>query len=90
MKPFKIVYDNFLILPKKPYLSIIPCSPWSLGDVEALDTEFHSSLMWIKENDITDCDMDLFFSVNEEVFGQVMFIWRLSYGSFITHPITAS
>ena len=45
--------------------------PWSLGDVEAIDTEFHSSLMWIKENDITECDMDLFFSVNEEVFGQV-------------------
>ena len=50
------------------------CSPWSLGDVEALDTEFHSSLMWIKENDITECDMDLFFSVNEEVFGQVRFL----------------
>ena len=49
------------------------CRPWSLGDVEAIDTEFHSSLMWIKENDITECDMDLFFSVNEEVFGQVRF-----------------
>ena len=48
------------------------CRPWSLGDVEALDTEFHTSLMWIKENDITECDMDLFFSVNEEVFGQVI------------------
>ena len=55
--------------------------PWSLGDVEALDTEFHSSLMWIKENDITECDMDLFFSVNEEVFGQVKFAVVFLYQS---------
>lgn len=44
---------------------------WSLGDVETLDAEFHQSLLWIKENDITELDMDLTFSVNEEVFGQV-------------------
>jgi hypothetical protein len=40
--------------------------------VEAYDAEFHQSLTWVKENDISELDMDLFFSVNEEVFGQVM------------------
>jgi hypothetical protein len=46
---------------------------WSLGDVETLDAEFHQSLLWIKENDISELDMDLTFSVNEEVFGQVYY-----------------
>lgn len=42
-----------------------------MTDVETLDAEFHQSLLWIKENDISEVDMDLTFSVNEEVFGQV-------------------
>ena len=45
--------------------------PHNLSDLESLDAEFHTSLMWTKENDITDCGLDLYFSVNEEVFGQV-------------------
>ncbi|GFO08492.1 E3 ubiquitin-protein ligase hecw2 [Plakobranchus ocellatus] len=43
----------------------------SLEDVESLDTEFHQSLLWIKDNDITEVDLGLTFSVSEEVFGQV-------------------
>ncbi|CAB1349656.1 unnamed protein product, partial [Coregonus sp. 'balchen'] len=41
-----------------------------LSDLEYLDEEFHQSLQWMKENDITDI-LDLTFTVNEEVFGQV-------------------
>ncbi|XP_070210809.1 E3 ubiquitin-protein ligase HECW2-like isoform X3 [Littorina saxatilis] len=43
----------------------------SLDDVETIDTGFHQSLMWIKENDISEVELDLTFSVSEEVFGQV-------------------
>ncbi|XP_076469581.1 E3 ubiquitin-protein ligase HECW2-like [Babylonia areolata] len=43
----------------------------SLDDVETIDTGFHQSLLWIKENDISEVDLDLTFSVSEEVFGQV-------------------
>jgi len=42
-----------------------------LNDLESLDAEFHQSLLWIKDNDITDLDLGLTFSVDEEVFGQV-------------------
>ncbi len=45
--------------------------PWSLEDVETIDAEFYQSLLWIKDNDITDVDLDITFSVSEEVFGQV-------------------
>ncbi|CAM4720697.1 unnamed protein product [Leuciscus chuanchicus] len=41
-----------------------------LSDLEFLDEEFHQSLQWMKDNDITDI-LDLTFTVNEEVFGQV-------------------
>lgn len=45
--------------------------PCVLSDLESLDAEFHQSLLWIKDNDITEADLDLTFSVDEEVFGQV-------------------
>lgn len=44
--------------------------PTDLSDLEFLDEEFHQSLQWMKDNDITDI-LDLTFTVNEEVFGQV-------------------
>ncbi len=46
------------------------CRATDLSDLEYLDEEFHQSLQWMKENDITDV-LDLTFTVNEEVFGQV-------------------
>uniref|UniRef100_A0A8C1JLI9 HECT-type E3 ubiquitin transferase n=1 Tax=Cyprinus carpio TaxID=7962 RepID=A0A8C1JLI9_CYPCA len=42
-----------------------------LSDLEYLDEEFHKSLQWMKDNDITNI-LDLTFTVNEEVFGQVI------------------
>ncbi|XP_052812526.1 E3 ubiquitin-protein ligase HECW2-like isoform X2 [Mya arenaria] len=60
--------DAFFTRPFYKFLLRVPCC---LPDVEAIDAEFHQSLTWIKENDISELDMDLFFSVNEEVFGQV-------------------
>lgn len=42
-----------------------------LSDLEYLDEEFHQSLQWMKDNNITDI-LDLTFTVNEEVFGQVL------------------
>ena len=47
--------------------------PVSLSDVESLDEEFHGSLMWLKENEITDPDrLGMTFCVNEEVFGKII------------------
>ena len=43
--------------------------PWDLNDLETIDQEVHQSVVWILENDITECDLDLFFTVNDDVFG---------------------
>lgn len=47
-------------------------SPCSLSDLEYLDAEFHQSLLWLKENDISDMGLDLTFCVTEEVAGQIV------------------
>lgn len=46
-------------------------SPVSLSDVESLDSEFHQSLLWVKDNDITDM-LELTFCVTEEIGGHVV------------------
>lgn len=55
----------------RPFYKALLRESWSIADVEALDTEFHQSLLWIQDTDITKHDLVMTFSVNEEVFGQV-------------------
>lgn len=57
------------------------CSPCDLSDLEYLDEEFHQSLQWMKDNDIEDM-LDLTFTVNEEVFGQVRLLECVFYVVF--------
>lgn len=45
--------------------------PCALNDLESVDEEFHRSMYWMIENDVTDVLDDLTFTVEEEVFGQV-------------------
>ncbi|KAM5303324.1 E3 ubiquitin-protein ligase HECW1 [Glossophaga mutica] len=59
--------DAFFTRPFYKALLRLPCN---LSDLEYLDEEFHQSLQWMKDNNITDI-LDLTFTVNEEVFGQV-------------------
>uniref|UniRef100_A0A8D0DHT1 HECT-type E3 ubiquitin transferase n=1 Tax=Sander lucioperca TaxID=283035 RepID=A0A8D0DHT1_SANLU len=59
--------DAFFTRPFYKGLLRILCD---LSDLEYLDEEFHQSLQWMKDNDIEDM-LDLTFTVNEEVFGQI-------------------
>ncbi|KAK2850408.1 hypothetical protein Q7C36_009191 [Tachysurus vachellii] len=59
--------DAFFTRPFYKGLLRIPCD---LSDLEFLDEEFHQSLQWMKDNDIENM-LDLTFTVNEEVFGQI-------------------
>uniref|UniRef100_A0A8C1JYD7 HECT-type E3 ubiquitin transferase n=1 Tax=Cyprinus carpio TaxID=7962 RepID=A0A8C1JYD7_CYPCA len=54
----------------RPFYKGLLCIPCDLSDLEFLDEEFHQSLQWMKDNDIEDM-LDLTFTVNEEVFGQI-------------------
>uniref|UniRef100_A0A3P9MBZ1 HECT-type E3 ubiquitin transferase n=1 Tax=Oryzias latipes TaxID=8090 RepID=A0A3P9MBZ1_ORYLA len=59
--------DAFFTRPFYKGLLRIPCD---LTDLEYLDEEFHQSLQWMKDNDIEGI-LELTFTVNEEVFGQI-------------------
>nr|XP_018916774.1 PREDICTED: E3 ubiquitin-protein ligase HECW2 isoform X2 [Bemisia tabaci] len=54
----------------RPFYKALLRMPMSLSDLESLDSEFHQSLLWIKERDISNEVLDLTFAVTEEVFGQ--------------------
>ncbi|CAO3619114.1 unnamed protein product [Cunninghamella echinulata] len=43
----------------------------TVADMESVDSEFHRSLMWILDNDITDV-LDLTFSTDDDRFGELV------------------
>ncbi|GIY11306.1 hypothetical protein CEXT_162782 [Caerostris extrusa] len=61
--------DAFFTRPFYKALLRLPCS---LSDLEYLDAEFHQSLLWVKDNDISELGLELTFSVTEEVAGHVV------------------
>lgn len=41
-------------------------------DIESIDPEFYNSLIWVSENNIDECGLELWFSVDFEVLGQIL------------------
>lgn len=57
----------------RPFYKALLRLPVALSDLESLDFEFHQSLLWIKEHDISNqSGLELTFAVTEEVFGEVL------------------
>nr|XP_057944449.1 E3 ubiquitin-protein ligase NEDD4-like isoform X2 [Doryrhamphus excisus] len=57
--------DAFFI---RPFYKMMLQKPITLQDMESVDSEYFNSLQWILENDPTD--LDLMFTIDEELFGQ--------------------
>ncbi|KAL2088843.1 hypothetical protein ACEWY4_015742 [Coilia grayii] len=57
--------DAFFI---RPFYKMMLQKPIALQDMESVDSEYFNSLKWILENDPTD--LDLRFTIDEELFGQ--------------------
>nr|XP_023401618.1 NEDD4-like E3 ubiquitin-protein ligase WWP1 isoform X2 [Loxodonta africana] len=43
----------------------------TIKDLESIDTEFYNSLIWIRDNDIEECGLEMYFSVDMEILGKV-------------------
>ncbi|XP_071961734.1 E3 ubiquitin-protein ligase HECW2-like isoform X2 [Antedon mediterranea] len=56
----------------RPFYKALLRQQCTLSDLESLDSGFHQSLLWMKDNDITGALDDLTFTADEEVFGQVV------------------
>uniref|UniRef100_A0A8C5PAT7 E3 ubiquitin-protein ligase NEDD4 n=1 Tax=Leptobrachium leishanense TaxID=445787 RepID=A0A8C5PAT7_9ANUR len=57
--------DGFFI---RPFYKMMLQKPITLNDMESVDSEYYNSLQWILEND--PVELDLRFTVDEELFGQ--------------------
>uniref|UniRef100_A0A674EKI2 HECT-type E3 ubiquitin transferase n=1 Tax=Salmo trutta TaxID=8032 RepID=A0A674EKI2_SALTR len=54
-----------------PFYKRMLNKPWALKDLESIDPEFYNSLIWIKENDIEECGLEMYFSVDKEILGEI-------------------
>ncbi|KAK2109859.1 hypothetical protein P7K49_009605 [Saguinus oedipus] len=45
--------------------------PVGLKDLESIDPEFYNSLIWVKENNIEECGLEMYFSVDKEILGEI-------------------
>uniref|UniRef100_A0AAR2IQE6 HECT-type E3 ubiquitin transferase n=1 Tax=Pygocentrus nattereri TaxID=42514 RepID=A0AAR2IQE6_PYGNA len=54
-----------------PFYKRILNKPLALKDLESIDPEFYNSLIWIKENNIEECGLEMFFSVDKDILGEI-------------------
>ncbi|XP_077067445.1 NEDD4-like E3 ubiquitin-protein ligase WWP2 isoform X1 [Siphateles boraxobius] len=43
----------------------------TLKDLESIDPEFYNSIIWVKENDLEECGVELYFAQDMEILGKV-------------------
>ena len=58
-----------------------------MKDIESIDPEFYNSLVWVKDNDVEECGLEMFFSVDFELLGKISswyFVDRTDLFSFLT------
>ncbi|XP_063001316.1 E3 ubiquitin-protein ligase Itchy homolog isoform X2 [Elgaria multicarinata webbii] len=54
-----------------PFYKRMLNKPVGLKDLESVDPEFYNSLIWVKENNIEECGLEMYFSVDKEILGEV-------------------
>ena len=45
----------------------------TMKDIESIDPEFYNSLIWVRDNNIEECGLEMFFSVDFELLGKTLF-----------------
>uniref|UniRef100_A0A6M2DTZ5 E3 ubiquitin-protein ligase n=1 Tax=Xenopsylla cheopis TaxID=163159 RepID=A0A6M2DTZ5_XENCH len=64
----RFIYSGFTM----PFYKRMLNKKLTMKDIESIDPEFYNSLIWIKDNNIDECALELFFGVDFEVLGQVI------------------
>ncbi|EGT38142.1 hypothetical protein CAEBREN_25739 [Caenorhabditis brenneri] len=63
----KFIYSGFTM----PFYKKMLNKKIVLKDIEQVDSEIYNSLMWIKDNNIDECDMELYFVADYELLGEM-------------------
>ncbi|XP_043488167.1 E3 ubiquitin-protein ligase Su(dx) [Polistes fuscatus] len=64
----RFIYSGFTM----PFFKRMLNKKLVMKDIESIDPEFYKSLIWIKENNIDECALELYYSVDFEILGQVI------------------
>uniref|UniRef100_A0A914C5D6 E3 ubiquitin-protein ligase n=1 Tax=Acrobeloides nanus TaxID=290746 RepID=A0A914C5D6_9BILA len=63
----KFIYSGFTL----PFYKKMLNKKITLKDLESVDAEMYNSIVWIKDNNIEECDMELYFVVDYELLGEI-------------------
>ncbi|VDK68818.1 unnamed protein product [Litomosoides sigmodontis] len=63
----KFIYSGFTM----PFYKKMLRKKFTLKDLESVDAEFYNSLIWIKENNVDECDIELYFVADYELLGEI-------------------
>eukprot|EP00002_Diphylleia_rotans_P000579 TRINITY_DN102_c0_g1_i1.p1 TRINITY_DN102_c0_g1~~TRINITY_DN102_c0_g1_i1.p1 ORF type:complete len:1096 (+),score=215.02 TRINITY_DN102_c0_g1_i1:29-3289(+) len=56
-------------------------APITLDDLASIDPEYHKSLMWIMENNIDECGLEIPFSIDYDSFGELQQVELIPNGT---------
>lgn len=63
----KIIDISFFLLFYKCILSKLV----GFKDLEFIDLEFYNFFIWVKENNIEECGLEMYFFVDKEILGEI-------------------
>ncbi|RXG54424.1 Alpha-amylase [Armadillidium vulgare] len=63
----KFIYSGFTM----PFYKRMLGKKLTMKDLESIDPEFYNSLIWIRDNNIEECGLEMFFSTDFEVLGKI-------------------
>ncbi|XP_055916727.1 E3 ubiquitin-protein ligase Su(dx) [Eupeodes corollae] len=64
----RFIYSGFTM----PFYKRMLNKKLTIKDIETIDPEFYNSLIWVRDNNIDECGLELWFSVDFEVLGQII------------------
>jgi len=63
----KFIYSGFTM----PFYKRMLGKKLTMKDLESIDPEFYNSLCWVRDNDIEECDLEMFFCTDFELLGKL-------------------
>ncbi|XP_030072055.1 NEDD4-like E3 ubiquitin-protein ligase WWP1 isoform X4 [Microcaecilia unicolor] len=54
-----------------PFYKCMLSKKLTIKDLESIDPEFYNSLIWIRDNNIEECGLEMYFAVDMEILGKV-------------------
>lgn len=71
--PFQALYHGKFIDSgfTMPFYKRMLSKKLNVHDLESIDPEFHSSMMWIQENNLEECELEMYFAADFEILGKI-------------------